>query len=43
MGVNDGCPDIWSARVLADTGRLIYNGWGAMPLGWDGIPRRFIH
>ena len=21
-------------RVLADTDRLIYNGWGAMPLGW---------
>ncbi len=34
MGINDDWSYIWSARVLADTGRLIYNGWGAMPLGW---------
>ena len=34
MGVNDDWSYIWSARVLADTGHLIYNGWGAMPLGW---------
>jgi hypothetical protein len=34
MGAIDDWSYIWSARVLADTGRLTYNGWGAMPLGW---------
>jgi Dolichyl-phosphate-mannose-protein mannosyltransferase len=34
MGVCDDWSYIWSARVLADTGHLTYNGWGAMPLGW---------
>jgi Dolichyl-phosphate-mannose-protein mannosyltransferase len=34
MGVCDDWSYIWTARVLADTGHLIYNGWGAMPLGW---------
>ncbi|MGH9596174.1 MAG: ArnT family glycosyltransferase [Edaphobacter sp.] len=34
MGVGDDWSYIWSARVLANTGHLTYNGWGAMPLGW---------
>src|SRR5271156_695872 len=34
MGVVDDWSYIWTARVLADTGHLTYNGWGAMPLGW---------
>jgi Dolichyl-phosphate-mannose-protein mannosyltransferase len=34
MGAIDDWSYIWTARVLADTGRLTYNGWGAMPLGW---------
>ncbi|MGH9596175.1 MAG: hypothetical protein ACRD3K_05205, partial [Edaphobacter sp.] len=34
MGVGDDWSYFWTARVLADTGRLTYNGWGAMPLGW---------
>jgi hypothetical protein len=34
MGSIDDWSYIWSARVLANTGHLTYNGWGAMPLGW---------
>jgi hypothetical protein len=34
MGVADDWSYIWTARVLADTGHLVYNGWGVMPLGW---------
>src|SRR5271155_4835398 len=34
MGVADDWSYIWTTRVLADTGHLTYNGWGAMPLGW---------
>jgi len=34
MGLIDDWSYIWTARVLADTGRVTYNGWGAMPLGW---------
>ena len=35
MGVCDDWSYIWTARVLADTGHLTYNGWAAMPLGWQ--------
>ncbi len=35
MGFNDDWSYIWSANVLAQTGRIAYNGWGAMPLGWQ--------
>jgi hypothetical protein len=35
MGFADDFSYIWSARVLADTGHIAYNGWGAMMLGWQ--------
>jgi hypothetical protein len=35
IGISDDWSYIWTARVLANTGRLTYNGWGAMPLGWQ--------
>jgi hypothetical protein len=35
MGVNDDFTYSWSARVLADTGRVTYPGWGAVMLGWQ--------
>jgi hypothetical protein len=35
MGFSDDFSYIWSARVLADTGHIVYNGWGAMILGWQ--------
>ena len=35
MGVNDEFTYSWSARVLADTGRVTYPGWGAVLLGWQ--------
>ncbi len=35
MGFNDDWSYIWSARVFAQTGRIAYNGWGAMMLGWQ--------
>lgn len=34
-GVNDDFTYSWSARVLADTGRVTYSGWGAVLLGWQ--------
>src|SRR5277367_5634333 len=34
MGMADDWSYTWTARVLAETGHLIYNGWGVMPLGW---------
>ncbi len=35
MGFNDDWSYIWSAKVFAQTGRIAYNGWGAMILGWQ--------
>lgn len=35
VGFNDDWSYIWSARVLAQTGHIAYNGWGAMMLGWQ--------
>ncbi|WP_353071743.1 glycosyltransferase family 39 protein [Tunturiibacter gelidoferens] len=35
MGLDDDWSYIWSARVLADTGHVVYNGWSAAMLGWQ--------
>jgi hypothetical protein len=35
IGINDDWSYFWTAKVLAETGHLTYNGWGAMPLGWQ--------
>ncbi|MEO6805800.1 MAG: hypothetical protein ABI286_02305 [Edaphobacter sp.] len=35
MGVNDDWSYIWTARVLADTGHVVYNGWATAMLGWQ--------
>ncbi len=35
LGINDDWSYFWTARVLAKTGHLTYNGWGAMMLGWQ--------
>jgi hypothetical protein len=35
VGINDDWSYIWTARVLADTGHIAYNGWSAMVLGWQ--------
>lgn len=35
LATNDDWSYVWSARVLADTGHVVYNGWGAMMLGWQ--------
>jgi hypothetical protein len=35
IGICDDWSYIWSARVLANTGHIVYNGWGAMMLGWQ--------
>ncbi len=35
MGVADDWSYIWSARVLANTGHLTYNGWATAILGWQ--------
>lgn len=35
MGFDDDFSYIWSARVLAQTGHVTYNGWAAMMLGWQ--------
>ncbi|MGA7521231.1 MAG: hypothetical protein WBW84_02040 [Acidobacteriaceae bacterium] len=35
MGFDDDFSYIWSARVLADTGHIVYNGWAAAMLGWQ--------
>lgn len=35
MGVCDDWSYIWTARALADTGHLTYNGWATAMLGWQ--------
>ncbi len=35
MGICDDWSYIWTARVLADTGHLTYNGWATAMLGWQ--------
>ena len=35
MGVDDDWSYVWSARVLADTGHIVYNGWATAMLGWQ--------
>jgi hypothetical protein len=35
MGINDDWSYIWSARALADTGHIMYNGWATAILGWQ--------
>jgi 4-amino-4-deoxy-L-arabinose transferase-like glycosyltransferase len=35
MGLDDDWSYIWSARVLADTGHVVYNGWATAMLGWQ--------
>src|SRR5579871_5775725 len=35
IGMNDDWSYVQSARVLAQTGHIVYNGWGAMLLGWQ--------
>jgi uncharacterized protein with PQ loop repeat len=35
MGINDDWSYARSAQILADTGHVVYNGWGAMMLGWQ--------
>jgi|GEM_PF-5840647 len=34
LGVVDDWSYAYSANVLAETGHVVYNGWGAMPLTW---------
>ena len=35
MAMNDDWTYIWSARVLAETGHVVYNGWSAAIVGWQ--------
>jgi hypothetical protein len=35
MGFNDDFSYIWTAKVLADTGHVVYNGWATAMLGWQ--------
>jgi hypothetical protein len=35
MGLNDDWSYIWSARVLSNTGHIVYNGWSTAMLGWQ--------
>ena len=35
MGGNDDWSYAFSTRVLADTGRVVYNGWATAMLGWQ--------
>jgi hypothetical protein len=35
MAMNDDWSYIWSARVLASTGHIVYNGWATAILGWQ--------
>jgi hypothetical protein len=35
MGIEDDFSYIWTARVMADTGRFHYNGWATAMLGWQ--------
>jgi hypothetical protein len=35
MATNDDWSYVWSARVLAETGHVVYNGWATAMLGWQ--------
>ena len=35
MGFWDDFSYIWTARAMADTGRIVYNGWATAMLGWQ--------
>jgi len=35
IGMNDDWSYVQSARVLAQTGRIVYNGWATAMLGWQ--------
>ncbi len=35
MAINDDWSYVWSARVLATTGHVVYNGWATAMLGWQ--------
>src|SRR5271168_2082145 len=44
IGMNDDGPYVWSARVLAQTGHIVYNGWATAMLGWQlFLGGLFIH
>jgi dolichyl-phosphate-mannose-protein mannosyltransferase len=34
IGIDDDWSYVHTARVFAQTGHIVYNGWAAMPLGW---------
>jgi|HubBroStandDraft_1064217.scaffolds.fasta_scaffold00134_35 hypothetical protein len=35
MGFDDDFSYIWTAKALADTGHVVYNGWATAMLGWQ--------
>ena len=35
MGLDDDFSYIWTAKALADTGHVVYNGWATAMLGWQ--------
>lgn len=35
MATSDDWSYVWSARVLAETGHVVYNGWATAMLGWQ--------
>ena len=35
MGFDDDFSYIWTARAMANTGRIVYNGWATAMLGWQ--------
>jgi hypothetical protein len=35
MGFSDDFSYIWTARAMAATGRIVYNGWATAMLGWQ--------
>jgi hypothetical protein len=35
MGFDDDFSYIWTARAMADTGHVVYNGWATAMLGWQ--------
>ena len=37
-GMNDDFSYIRTAQVFADTGHIVFNGWGAPMLGWQVLP-----
>ena len=37
-GITDDFSYIWSARVLAESGKITFNGWAAPMLGWQLLP-----